>query len=58
VEGQRRFAVVGKHATVPEGFVVAAGAELGPDVIESDLVGLTRIDDGTVISTKRRPHEV
>ena len=57
VEGHRHFAVVGKNATVPAGLVVPPGAELGPDVVPSDLEGVT-LAEGVVVSTRRRPHEV
>lgn len=55
--GSRRFAVLGKNAVIPAGFVVGAGAEVGPDVIPSDL-GESPLPDGAAVFTKRRPHEV
>ena len=55
--GSRKFAVLGKNAVVPANFVMAAGAEVGPDVIPSDL-GPSPLLDGLSVFTKRRPHEV
>jgi len=55
--GRRRFAVVGKNAVIPAGFRVGAGAEVGPDVIPSDLEG-DHLPEGAAVFTKRRPHEV
>lgn len=57
VEGRRRLAVVGKGAILPPRFRVGAGAEVGPDVIPSDLEGDT-LADGQSVQTKRKPHEV
>ncbi|UJR86102.1 glucose-1-phosphate adenylyltransferase family protein [Sandaracinus amylolyticus] len=55
--GSRRFTVLGKNAVIPAGFVVGAGAEVGPDVIPSDLGG-SPLPEGAAVFTKRRPHEV
>ena len=55
--GSRRFAVLGKNAVIPAEFVIGAGAEVGPDVIPSDL-GESPLPDGAAVFTKRRPHEV
>jgi hypothetical protein len=48
---------VGKNAVIPAGFRVGAGAEVGPDVIPSDLEG-DHLPEGAAVFTKRRPHEV
>ncbi|MDQ3034114.1 MAG: sugar phosphate nucleotidyltransferase [Myxococcota bacterium] len=55
--GPLEFAVLGKNSVIPAGFCVSAGAEVGPDVIPSDL-GATPLARGAAVFTKRRPHEV
>lgn len=52
-----KLTVVGKSALVPAGYTIAAGVEIGPDVIASDYPSET-IAAGEVLFTKRRPHEV
>ena len=49
--------MLGKHAHVPPGMVVEAGAIVGPDVIPSDFpVDFVRAND--YIQTKRLPYEI
>jgi glucose-1-phosphate adenylyltransferase len=57
VEGKRRFTVLGKNAVVPPGFIAHLGAEVGPDVIPSDL-GTMELGPEDAVRTKRRAHEV
>lgn len=59
-EGQpsANFAVIGKGANVPAGFVVHPGAQIGPDVVASDLEGKTEALPGEYIQTGRKPHEI
>ena len=52
-----KLAVVGKSAHVPAGQVVAAGVEIGPDVIASDYPG-KEIAAGGSVFTRRKPHEI
>jgi glucose-1-phosphate adenylyltransferase len=52
-----KLTVVGKQALVPAGHVIAAGVEIGPDVIASDYPS-ENISAGEQVFTKRRPHEV
>ncbi len=56
-KGSIELAVLGKNAIIPAGFRVAAGVEIGPDVIPSDL-GLEPLARGAAVFTKRRPHEL
>jgi glucose-1-phosphate adenylyltransferase len=56
-EAGGKLTVVGKNAFVPAGHVIAAGVEIGPDVIASDYPS-ENIATGEVVFTKRRPHEV
>lgn len=56
-EGAIELAVLGKNASIPPGFRVAAGVEIGPDVIPSDL-GKEPLARGAAVFTKRRPHEL
>lgn len=53
----KALAVVGKSTRIPPGFVVGPGAEVGPDVIPTDLEG-TVLDPGAQANTKRKAHEV
>jgi hypothetical protein len=50
--------VVGKSAFVPPGFVVHAGAAIGPDVIVTDIGERTEAKEGELIETRRKPHEI
>ena len=52
-----RFAVLGKNCVIPAGYVVPAGAEIGPDVIPPDLPEGGG-QPGQTVHTKRRAHEV
>ena len=52
-----RFAVLGKNCVIPAGYVVPAGAEIGPDVIPPDLPE-GGVQPGQTVHTKRRAHEV
>lgn len=54
---QRRLAVVGKGATIPDGLVIEAGGEVGPDVIASDFTE-GRVPAGLSIYTKRNAWEI
>lgn len=54
---KRELAVIGKGSTLPDGFVVQAGGEIGPDVVPADLDGL-EIPAGLSAHTKRRPWDV
>jgi hypothetical protein len=53
-----RFAVVGKSAYVPPGFVLHPGAAIGPDVIVADIGERTEAKHGELIETQRKPHEI
>jgi glucose-1-phosphate adenylyltransferase len=52
-----KVALVGKNSTVPAGYVVEPGAEVGTDVIQSDY-GESVVRDGQYIKTKRLPNEI
>jgi len=52
-----KLAVVGKSSRIPASFTVGPGAEVGPDVIPSDLEG-TALEPGAQAHTKRKAHEV
>lgn len=50
-------ALVGKNSTVPRGYTVEPGAQIGTDVIQSDFSEAI-IRAGQYIQTKRQPNEV
>lgn len=50
-------ALIGKNSTLPAGYVVEPGAEIGTDVIESDYSGSV-IRTGQYVQTKRLPNEI
>jgi glucose-1-phosphate adenylyltransferase len=52
-----RLTLIGKGAELPAGMVVEPGAEIGTDVIPSDLDGLY-VASGQIVQMKRQPHEL
>lgn len=52
-----RLTLVGKNSTLPSGLVVEPGAEIGTDVVPSDING-QYVAAGKIIETKRNPHEL
>jgi len=52
-----KIAVVGKHSTVPAGYVVEPEGEVGTDVIKSDYDD-TVVRAGQSIQTRRLPNEI
>ena len=52
-----KVAVVGKNSTVPEGYIVEPGAEIGTDVIQSDYSEPV-VRANQYIQTKRLPIEI
>jgi len=52
-----RVALVGKHCTVPAGYVVEPDAQVGTDVIEADYDGNV-VRSGEYIETRRKPNEI
>jgi glucose-1-phosphate adenylyltransferase len=56
-EANIRLALVGKNCTIPSGYVVEPEAQVGTDVIGSDIEGSV-IRAGQYIQTQRQPNEV
>jgi len=52
-----KIALVGKHSTVPAGYVVEPEGEVGTDVIASDYDD-TVVHAGQLIKTRRQPNEI
>jgi glucose-1-phosphate adenylyltransferase len=50
--------MIGKHARVAPGFLVEAGALIGPDVVESDYADRSFIGGKDYLETKRLPYEI
>jgi glucose-1-phosphate adenylyltransferase len=56
-EANIRLALVGKNCTIPAGYVVEPEAQVGTDVIGSDIEG-TIVRAGEYIQTRRQANEV
>lgn len=55
--GDSPLAVVGKGATLPDGFVVHPGGEVAHDVVPEDLE-TNEVPSGLCVHTKRRPWQI
>lgn len=51
------IAMVGKNAHIPPGVIIEPGAQVGPDVIESDF-STDRVKSGEFLQTRRLPNEI